>query len=231
MLELRNSIEEPGVLSPEFHPSTATWSGLNEFLSVLEGLYAVTLKLQAEDLTSGVFTKEWCSLKHTLRGKQTSLALKILRAMKKREESLFQNKLFLAGVFVDARYRILLSEEQVELAKAGLLEVTYKARHCSVRAFSVSDTADTPSENIIVGDITSTDNPASSASEENEFEKELDLLEQRKSPEHLSSSNTFNQVAQEMNNKYRKNGLRWKTKSRKCLEDHCKFRQATSNNY
>ena len=113
--------------------------------------------------------KEWCSLKHTLRGKQTSLALEILRAMKKREKSLFQNKLFFAGVFVDARYRILLSEEQVELAKAGLLEVAFKARHCSEKAFNVSDTVDT--ESILAGDITSTDSPASSASEEDEFEK------------------------------------------------------------
>ena len=170
--------------------------------------------------------KEWCSLKHTLRGKQTSLALKILRAMEKREESLFQKKLFLAEVFVDARYRILLSEEQVELAKAGLLEVAFEARHCSIRAFNVSDTADTSSESILVGDITSTDNPPSSASEE----KELDLFKRRKSPEHLSSSNTFNQVAQEMNNNIEKNGLRWKTKSRECLENHCKFRRVTSNN-
>ena len=75
LLELRNSIEELGVLSPEFLLSTATWSSLNKLLSVLEGPYAVTLKLQAEDLTSGVFMKKWCSLKHILRGKQTSLAL------------------------------------------------------------------------------------------------------------------------------------------------------------
>ena len=66
--------------------------------------------------------KGWCFLKHTLRGKQTSLALEILRAMEKGEESLFQNKFFLAGVFVDARYRILLSEEQVELAKKGFID-------------------------------------------------------------------------------------------------------------
>ena len=38
------------LLSPEFHLSTATWSSLNELLSVLEGPYAVT-----EDLISGVF--------------------------------------------------------------------------------------------------------------------------------------------------------------------------------
>ena len=153
LLELRNSIKKLGVLSPEFHLSTATWSSLNELLSVLEGPYAVALKLQAEDLISEVFMKEWCSLKHTLRGKPTSLALEILRAMEKREKSLFQTKLFLDGVFVDARYRILLFEEQVELAKAGLLEVAFKARHCSVRAFNVSDTADTSLESILVGDI------------------------------------------------------------------------------
>ena len=120
--------------------------------------------------------------------------------MEKREKPLFQNKLFLAGVFVDARHRILLSEEQVELAKAGLLEVAFKARHCSVRAFNVSYTADTSTESILVGDIASTDNPTSSASKEDEFEKKFDLLEQRKSPEHLYSSNTFNQTAQKMNN-------------------------------
>ena len=119
LLELRNSIEELGMPSPEFHLSTATWSNFNKLLSVLEGPHAVTLELQAEDLTSGVFMKEWCSLKHTLRGKQTSLALKILRAMGKREKSLFQNKLFSAGVFVDARYRILLSEEQIEVLEVA----------------------------------------------------------------------------------------------------------------
>ena len=54
------------------------------------------------------------------------------------------------------------------------MEVAFKVRHCSVRTFNVSDTADTSSKSILVGDITSTDNSASSASEKDEFEKELD---------------------------------------------------------
>ena len=33
----------------------------------------------------------------------------------------------------------MFSEEQVELAKARLLEVTFKAHHCSIRAFNLSD--------------------------------------------------------------------------------------------
>ena len=78
MQELRNSIEELRVLPPEFHLSTATWSSSNELLSVLEGPNAVTSKLQAENLTSGFVMKEWCSLKHTLCGNQTSLASEIL---------------------------------------------------------------------------------------------------------------------------------------------------------
>ena len=88
-LELQDSIEELGVVSPEFHISSTTWSSLEELFSLLEIPYAVTLKLQAENLTCGVFIKERCSLKHTLHKKQTPLALEILKLMEKRKVSLF----------------------------------------------------------------------------------------------------------------------------------------------
>ena len=68
-LELRDSIEELDVVSPELHLPSTTWSSLEKLLSVLEVPYAVTLKFQEENLTSGVFIKEWCSLKHTLHKK------------------------------------------------------------------------------------------------------------------------------------------------------------------
>ena len=204
-LELRNSIEELGVVSPELHLSSTTWSSLEELLSVLEVPYAVTLKLQAENLTSGVFMKEWCSLKHTLHKKQTPLALEILKSMENREVSLFQIKLFLAGVFVGARYRILLSEEQMEVAKAGLIEVALKSHHCSISVSNSSSTENAASESIQVNNIirSSTSSPVS---EEDDFEKELDLLEQRRSPGTCTSSktNAFNQVMQELNSNIEK---------------------------
>ena len=202
-LELRDSIEELGVVS--LHLSSTTWSSLEELLFVLEVPYAVTLKLQAENLTSGVFMKEWCSLKHTLHKKQTPLALEILKSMEKREVSLFQNKLFLAGVFVDPRYRILLSEEQMEVAKAGLIEVALKSHHCSILVSNSSSTENAVAESIQVNNIirSSTSSPVS---EEDDFEKELDLLEQRRLPGTCTSSktNAINQVMQELNSNIEK---------------------------
>ena len=50
--------------------------------------------------------------------------------MEKREETLLRNRLFLGGVFVDSRYRILLKSEQTKNAKIGLPEVTLKNYHC-----------------------------------------------------------------------------------------------------
>jgi len=198
ILELRESIEELAVLAPELHLSSTTWSSLEELLSVLEMPYNVTLKLQAENLTSGGFMKEWCSLKHTLTKKKITLASEILKSMEKREKSLFQNKLFLAGVFVDVRYRILLSEEQMKVAKEGLMEVALKSHRCSISVPDTSST-DAAAESMHVNDISSCN--SSSASEEDDFERELDLLERRKLPgRHTSSEiNTFDQVAEVLN--------------------------------
>ena len=112
LFELRNSIEELGVLSSDLHISATMWSILPELFGVLEMPYSVTVKIQAESLTSDGFMKEWCSLKCTLSKKERRLAQEILKSMKKCELTLFQNKLFLARVYVDARYCILLTHEQ-----------------------------------------------------------------------------------------------------------------------
>ena len=90
-----------------------TWE---ELFSVIETPYSAALKLRAENLTSGVFMKEWRSLKHTLRTKEIRLALEILKSMEKQEISAFQSRFFLTGVCVDVKYRILLSNS------AGLMK-------------------------------------------------------------------------------------------------------------
>ena len=100
--------------------------------------YSVTIKPQTESLTPGAFLKEWCSHKRIFHKKETRLAQEIVTSMEKREEGLLRNKLFLGGVFVDSRYRILLTSEQMENAKFGLHEVTLKNYHCST---SVSNSA------------------------------------------------------------------------------------------
>ena len=94
--------------------------------------------LQTESLTPGAFLKKWCALKRILHKRETRLAQEIVTSMEKREETLLRNRLFFVGVFVDSKYRILLTSEQMENAKIGLHKVTLKNYCCST---SVSNSA------------------------------------------------------------------------------------------
>ena len=58
LFELRNSIEELGVLSSDLHISAAMWFILQELFGVLEMPYSVTVKIHAESLTFGGFMKD-----------------------------------------------------------------------------------------------------------------------------------------------------------------------------
>ena len=74
------------------------------------------------------------------------------------------------------RYCILLSEEQMEIAKAGLMEVALKSHHCSISVSNSSSTKNAAVESIQVNDIIRS-STSLSESEEDTFERELDLLE------------------------------------------------------
>ena len=95
--------------------------------------------------------------------------------MKKREAFLFQNKFVLAGVFVNSRYRILLSKEQMEVAKVGLMKVALKSHHYSISVFNSSSTENAAAESIQVNDIIKS-LISLPAFEEDDFKRELDLF-------------------------------------------------------
>ena len=163
LLELREPIEELGLLSPELHISLAMWLSLEDIRSVLEMPYSVTVNLQVESLTLAAFLEEWCALKRILHKRETRLAQEIVTSMEKRKEALSRKKLFLAGVFVDFRYRILLTPQQMENAKIGIHEITLKNYYCSV---SNSTSSSIESEKAL--DCVASHNQ-SSTSEEDEF--------------------------------------------------------------
>ena len=170
------------------------WSSLEDIGSVLEMPYSVTINLQAESLTPGAFLKEWCARKRILHKRETRLAQEIVSSMEKREEALLQNKRFLAGVFVNSRYRILLTPQQKENAKIGIHEITLKNYHSSR---SVSNLTSSSIESEKAPDCVASHNQ-SSTSEEDEFERELDLIEQRRSSSMCSNANdVLNKKTQE----------------------------------
>ena len=101
------------------------------------------------------------------------------------EEALLRNKLFLAGVCVDSRYRILRTPEQMENANTGMHGITVKNYHCS-RSVSNSTLSNIESEE--APDCVASHNQ-SPTSEEYELERELDLTEQRKSSSMRTNAN------------------------------------------
>ena len=122
--------------------------------------YATTIHLQSTDLTPEVFLKEWCSLKNFLSQQPSMVASEILSSMTKRENKILFNTHFLAGVYVDPRYRILLTKEQHDLAKNGLLDIAVRLHKQSV-----------------IDDVTLSNENDST---DDEFEKLLDSQEKRK---------------------------------------------------
>lgn len=165
----------------ELHFSHNEWESAKKIKNILEKPYLATLRLQSADLTPGMFFKERCYLKQFLQEDGDRISLTIYAAMKEREIKLISNTHFLAAVYVDPRYRILLTYEQQLLAKQGLLDISLRIE--KLKAV----------ENIcLLSDNEIEDVESISNSDNDEFEKGLDVLARRQ-------CTTSNSLSQEVN--------------------------------
>ncbi|XP_043362981.1 uncharacterized protein LOC119850770 isoform X2 [Dermochelys coriacea] len=107
----------------EFKLTKAEWDEVKNLRDLLAKPNQTIVNLQAADVTPGVLMKEWRKLSKFLQENGGQIAEGILSSMQKREEKLFDNIHFLAGVYVDPRYRILLTSREIPKAKEGLLDI------------------------------------------------------------------------------------------------------------
>ncbi|XP_053892578.1 BEN domain-containing protein 5 isoform X2 [Malaclemys terrapin pileata] len=107
----------------ELKLTKAEWDEVKNLRDLLAKPNQTTVNLQAVDVTPGVLMKEWRKLSKFLQENGGQIAEEILSSMQKREEKLFDNIHFLAGVYVDPRYRILLTSREIPKAKEGLLDI------------------------------------------------------------------------------------------------------------
>ena len=107
-----------------FFLSSSDYKKVENVVDLLKLPYNVTIALQKSDITAGEFFKHWCKLKVDLK-KFSEMGECFVKSMSRRQIKFMNNKLFLAAVYVDSRYRILLSEEEQNLAK---VELTFQAR-------------------------------------------------------------------------------------------------------
>ena len=113
--------------NPDVTLTELQWKKVEELEDLLRLSFKVTKKLQEEYLTPGMFLKEWkMYLEHFLT-KKAGLPAETLRAsMKQREVQLLNNKILLAGVYVDPMNRVLLTEIQKNEAKSALCDLAVR---------------------------------------------------------------------------------------------------------
>lgn len=95
--------------------SIEDWFKYEELLKILKHPYIATVKMQAEQMTPSDFFALWLDLKLKLsKHKNISFAKNILDGMEMREKEkkILDAAPIVASVFLDSRYRVLLTTQQ-----------------------------------------------------------------------------------------------------------------------
>lgn len=92
------------------------WALYTEAVNVLKLPYDTTIRMQREDYTPADFYADWLNLKLQLQKLTCKLATDLLTALEQRQEKLLKSPVVLSSVFLDPRYRSLLSSEDASIA-------------------------------------------------------------------------------------------------------------------
>ncbi|XP_073534699.1 uncharacterized protein [Phyllobates terribilis] len=120
LVELKTFLVD--MANPQLTLNESQWNQVTELEKLLEQ------KLQAKDLTPGIFLKEWKNLMLRLSQRGGLVASGIATSMKWREELLLQNNILLAAVYVDPMHRILLDDQQLTKGKYALFEIAVRMK-------------------------------------------------------------------------------------------------------
>ncbi|XP_073410249.1 uncharacterized protein [Dendrobates tinctorius] len=124
LLELKPFLID--MANPQVTLNKGQWTQVAELKELLNHPFTVTKKLQAEDLTPGIFIREWKNLLFCLSQRGGLIADGISASKKRRETPLLENNIFLAAVYVDPSHRILLDDQQLTKGKEALTEVAVR---------------------------------------------------------------------------------------------------------
>nr|XP_029718201.1 uncharacterized protein LOC115260971 [Aedes albopictus] len=103
------------------------WKFVKEFATVFKPAYIGTKKLQEQTLVMGDLMFLWLDCMLQLEEANCNMANTLIEAMKHRQRALFENKKFLAAIYMDPRLNYagteFLSEEEKDMAIEHLLEI------------------------------------------------------------------------------------------------------------
>ena len=126
LIELKQFLID--MANPRVSLTKDKWISIEKLEVLLRYPYILTKKFQGEDLTSGMFLKEWKNLEFRMSQSGCLIAEGITNSMKRREALLLGNKVLLASIYIDPMHRILLNDDQLSNGRNTLLEVAYRLK-------------------------------------------------------------------------------------------------------
>lgn len=104
--------------------SDEQWKVIAEVVEVLQPAYITTIRMQREKYVPSDFYADWVNLKLQLEKLQEiRLAANIVVNMTRREKGLIDTPNIMASVYIDPRMRVLLTDDQIGIAKRHLSDV------------------------------------------------------------------------------------------------------------
>ncbi|KAL4090652.1 hypothetical protein QTP88_025446 [Uroleucon formosanum] len=97
------------------------WQQVKILAKTLLPVKLCTKKLQSEQLTLSDFYSAWISCKIETRTLENLFSNKLVKCMENREQSIMNNKVLLAAIFLDPRFKVTLNEIQYDMAISHLI--------------------------------------------------------------------------------------------------------------
>lgn len=99
------------------------WMEIETIISVLTPVHILTLSLQRSQLLLGDFYKAWLEMMFELESNTTEISKILVECIKSRQSQLMENDTMYSALFLDPRFRRVLSKEKIGRAKKHLKNI------------------------------------------------------------------------------------------------------------
>ncbi|KAJ8338007.1 hypothetical protein SKAU_G00369730 [Synaphobranchus kaupii] len=120
LCQLRTFCQDMAPNIEELHLKGSEWEEMVLLVCALKPAKVTARLFQSEQLTAGDFFGAWLKCKIETDKIGGPFATLLVECLNRRQHMLFENEPFLAAVFLDPRYKVLLTEAQTEQAKSRL---------------------------------------------------------------------------------------------------------------
>ncbi|KAH6927517.1 hypothetical protein HPB50_005183 [Hyalomma asiaticum] len=149
LTELRSFCTELSVTNREMHMRNVQWERIEGLVEALQSAKKAMLALMSEQLTIRDFYGVWIRCTTETRKVGSPFACCLADALKNQETLLVKNDAFHAGIFVNPRYNVLLTDGNKEHARRHLINTwaSTKALSCECNPIDCVDSHGLSPEN------------------------------------------------------------------------------------